>query len=156
MIKSIAIVIIIVATIGVGWYLVSNFTPRNNVGIRIDGETKAATSEPVQDVVDGNRLSVTVDYAWDVKDKPSIRHHISLKKGQTAFDALIKAVGEENVEYRDLAGGSGVFIKSINGVVPSEGKFWLYKIGIFWQEVNADSYKAQEGDKIKFVISIPR
>jgi len=152
MIKNLLIVGAVVAIVLIGWYLISNFTPRNNAGVQEDEEVTTVATEEVED---GLQVAVTVDYAWQVKDQPALRHHVVVKEGATAFSALRKAVGIENIDFKNV-GGNKVVIHSINGVSPSEGRAWLYKIGSFWTDIDVDSYKVEDGDRLKFVISQTR
>jgi len=153
MTKNLLVVAVVVILIVLGWYLFNNFNSRDVEENKSSGETKGETVEVTQEVEDGIHAAVTVDYAWDVKDKPAIRHNIVVKKGSTALAALIKAVGEDNVEFEKLNSSGEVFIKSINGVAPSEGKVWIYQIGYLESNVSPNIYKVKEGDKLRFIIS---
>ena len=155
MTKNLLVVAVVVILIVLGWYLFNNSNSRDGEENKPGGETKGETVEVTKEVVeDGLQAAVTVDYAWDVKDKPAIRHNIVVKKGSTALAALIKAVGEDNVEFEKLNSSGEVFITSINGVAPSEGKVWIYEIGYLESNVPPNIYKVKEGDKLRFIISV--
>lgn|SRR3990167_4260316 len=140
LIAAVAIVIVVI-----GGYFVIN---SNN------SQTAKSPTTTNQEQVKAVEIKVTVDYAGDAKKEAETKS-VDFQEGQTAWDYLKLAVGEENVEYKDYGGNLGIFIQSINEVKPSGNKFWLFKVNGDGAKVGASSYIVKEGDKIEFVISEP-
>ncbi|QOR66380.1 DUF4430 domain-containing protein [Cytobacillus suaedae] len=70
-------------------------------------------------------------------------------EGLSAFDTLVKAVGEENVEFTE--GQYGKMITGIQGVKAEGNFFWAFYVNGVGAWVGADSYILQDGDQISFV-----
>ena len=55
---------------------------------------------------------------------------VEVDSGGNAFDAMLRAFGEDNIEYTDYGPGLGVMVNSIEDVSEREGYFWkLYVDG---------------------------
>lgn len=72
---------------------------------------------------------------------------------ETAFDALVQAVGENNVTFEQFDFG-----KMISGIYGLEGTsdytyYWNFFINGISAQVGADSYVVQDGDKLSFKYS---
>ncbi|ULT59135.1 DUF4430 domain-containing protein [Neobacillus drentensis] len=95
---------------------------------------------------EGNQGSVTVlglDTAAVVPEKT-----LQYREKETAAEALIDAVGKENLEYTDSS--YGPMLTGINGVKAGDKQFWAFFINGISAQVGPDSYVVQNGDKITF------
>ncbi len=73
---------------------------------------------------------------------------IAVEENETATEILIKAVGEENLEFTDTTYG-----KMLTGIynLKAEGTyFWAFYINGESAQVGSDSYIVQDGDKLSF------
>jgi hypothetical protein len=70
-------------------------------------------------------------------------------EGQSAFNALVKAVGESNIEFTESQYGK--MITAIQGVKAEGNFFWAIYVNGVGAQVGADSYILQDGDQISFV-----
>lgn len=98
-------------------------------------------------------VPLTIDYQQEGKAKEA--KLATVKDGATAWEALKKTIGEQNLEYKDYGADLGIFIASINGIKPTGNKFWLFKINGEGANVGVSSYKLKQGDQIEFMISEP-
>ncbi|OLS40312.1 DUF4430 domain-containing protein [Bacillus sp. MRMR6] len=73
---------------------------------------------------------------------------VELTGSENATEALIKAVGEENVEFSDTAYGR--MLNGIKGLKAEGTHFWAFYINGIMAQVGADSYKVKQGDKLSF------
>jgi LPXTG-motif cell wall-anchored protein len=69
-------------------------------------------------------------------------------EAETATQALIKAVGAENIEFTDTTYGK--MLTAINGVVAEGTHFWAFFINGISAQAGADTYVVQNGDKLTF------
>ncbi|MBT2658210.1 DUF4430 domain-containing protein [Bacillus sp. ISL-18] len=95
---------------------------------------------------EGNQGSVTVlglDSKAVVPEKT-----LQYREKETAAEALIDAVGKENLEYTDSS--FGPMLTGINGVKAGDKQFWAFFINGISAQVGPDSYLVQNGDKITF------
>lgn len=73
---------------------------------------------------------------------------VSLDTDETAFDILVHAIGENQIDYSN--GTFGKMIKGINGLEASGTNFWGFYINGISAQVGADQYKVQDGDNLSF------
>ncbi|PLS07225.1 DUF4430 domain-containing protein [Neobacillus cucumis] len=73
---------------------------------------------------------------------------LPLGEKETAAEALIDAVGKDNLEYTDTS--YGPMLTGINGVKAGENQFWAFFINGISAQVGPDSYVLQNGDKVTF------
>ncbi|MFA9456369.1 DUF4430 domain-containing protein [Halalkalibacter sp. AB-rgal2] len=71
-----------------------------------------------------------------------------VEEGDTAFDLLVRAVGEENVGYDD--GQYGKFIHTINDVQAEGNYFWAFYVNRISAQTGADSFLVDEDDILTF------
>ena len=69
-------------------------------------------------------------------------------ENQTAFDVLVKAVGEDSIEYTD--GQYGKMINGIKGLTAEGNFYWAFYINGVSAQVGADSYVVQDDDQLTF------
>ena len=120
----------------------------------LGNQTSQSPTTTSQEQLKTLKTQITIDYAGFVDKKTEVEE-ISIEDGQTAWDALKKAVGEDNIEYKDYGRDMGIFVTALNGVKPTGGRFWLFNINGNGADVGPSSYKVQDGDKLEFVISQP-
>lgn len=73
---------------------------------------------------------------------------LQLTEKETATEALIDAVGKNNLEYTDTT--YGPMLTGINGVKAGDKQYWAYFINGISAPVGPDTYIVQNGDKITF------
>jgi LPXTG-motif cell wall-anchored protein len=73
---------------------------------------------------------------------------VTYEQGETAFDVLVKAVGENNVHYSNESYGK--MITGINGLEVQGTFFWGFYINGISAPIGADSYKVHDGDQVSF------
>jgi LPXTG-motif cell wall-anchored protein len=73
---------------------------------------------------------------------------VELTGSENATEALIKAVGEENVEFLDTAYGR--MLNGIKGLKAEGTHFWAFYINGIMAPVGADAYQVMSGDKLSF------
>ncbi|MEH7546699.1 MULTISPECIES: DUF4430 domain-containing protein [Bacillaceae] len=73
---------------------------------------------------------------------------LQLAEKETATEALIDAVGKDNLEYTDTS--YGPMLTGINGVKAGENQFWAFFINGISAQMGPDSYVLQNGDKITY------
>ncbi|WP_158318433.1 DUF4430 domain-containing protein [Alkalihalobacillus hemicellulosilyticus] len=71
-----------------------------------------------------------------------------VEEGDTAFDLLVRAIGEENVGYDD--GQYGKFIHTINEVQAEGNYFWAFYVNRISAQTGADSFLVHEDDFLTF------
>ena len=115
----------------------------------------APTPSPTAQIeqVKSIQIPITINYG-EVEKQQEVKT-VSIQENSTAWETLIQAVGEANVEYKDYGDELGIFISAINGVKPIGNKFWLFKVNGEGAKVGVSSYKVKEGDELEFVISEP-
>ena len=136
---------IIAVLVLVGGYFV--FTNSQNQSAT--PETTTTQEQPVK-----TQVELTIDYAGEVEKETEVKT-VEIDEGDTAWDVLVLAIGEENVGYQDYGGDLGIFVQSIDGVKPKGSKFWLFKVNGKGADVGVSAYKVKSGDKIEFEISKP-
>ena len=88
-----------------------------------------------------------------VLEVPEVRYSITLSKGSSVYDLLVKA--QEETEFR-FSGkdfiGLGFFVEEINGKEqnPRAGKYWIYYINDQKAEVGISIYKLKSHDVISW------
>ncbi|SFB13490.1 LPXTG-motif cell wall anchor domain-containing protein [Bacillus sp. cl95] len=73
---------------------------------------------------------------------------ITLGESETAFDTLVKAVGQDEVEYMESPYGK--MISGIKNVKATGNNYWAFYINGISAQVGADSYQVQDQDKLTF------
>jgi len=92
-------------------------------------------------------VSVTV-FGTD-EDSPLASETVTdLVEGETATETLLKAIGEENVEFTES--NFGRMITSIKGVAAEGTNFWSFYINGIEAQVGSDVYQVQPGDHLSF------
>ncbi|CAM3955261.1 DUF4430 domain-containing protein [Mesobacillus zeae] len=93
----------------------------------------------------GNSAAVIID--GDQPDSHTEKT-VDLQDNATAFDALISAVGDENIKY--TTSSYGKLITEINGIKPAAPDYWAVFVNGVGTPTGADSYKVFPGDAITF------
>lgn len=96
-----------------------------------------------------NQASVTV-IGSDPAAPPSVPEKtVGLAQNDTAFNALVNAVGANNVAFHDDP-TYGKYLTGINGVSSVDGSYWAFYINGVSSPVGVDSYPVQNNDKLAF------
>ncbi|XJZ28831.1 DUF4430 domain-containing protein [Bacillota bacterium Lsc_1132] len=96
-----------------------------------------------------NQGTVTV-IGTDPAAPPSVPEKtVSFGPNDTAFNALVNAVGASNVGFNDDP-TYGKYITSINGVASTNSMYWAFYLNGISSPVGVDSYHVQNGDKLTF------
>ncbi|RHW42577.1 DUF4430 domain-containing protein [Neobacillus notoginsengisoli] len=82
------------------------------------------------------------------QDEVLTEKQVALADNKTAFDALVKSVGEENVKIEEF--DFGKMIKEIQGLAGTDKIYWAFYANGVSAMTGADSYKAQPGDTYLF------
>ncbi|WP_062049409.1 DUF4430 domain-containing protein [Bacillus sp. JCM 19034] len=73
----------------------------------------------------------------------------AIEDGDTAFDLLVKYVGEENVEYDQYSFGK--LVHTINGMKAEGNDYWAFYINGISAPVGADNYAVEVNDVLTFL-----
>jgi hypothetical protein len=98
----------------------------------------------------GLRIQIGIDYAGQ---KPSDSYTISVNPGQTAWDAVVTAVGINNLQYTDYGGDLGIFISGFNGINAASNQYFEFRVNGVSSMVGVSTYKCNDGDKLDFVLT---
>ena len=74
---------------------------------------------------------------------------VSFASNDTAFNALVNAVGASNIGFTDDP-TYGKYITSINGVASTDTLYWAFYLNGISSPVGVGSYHVQKGDKLTF------
>ncbi|MEH7253678.1 DUF4430 domain-containing protein [Neobacillus niacini] len=98
---------------------------------------------------EGNLASISV-IGLDEANPLFAETSVAVGENETATELLIKAVGENNIEFTDTQFGK--MLTGIYGLKPADGEtyFWNFLINGKSAQVGSDSYIVQNGDKISF------
>lgn len=98
----------------------------------------------------GDNVSVTV-IGNDQPGSNLPETNIAIEGTASAFDALVNAVGAENVLYDTYP--SGKFITEINGLKQTDNYsyYWSSYVNGISLQVSADKYFVQNGDKVSYI-----
>lgn len=118
--------------------------------------TKVSSPAPSPQIEQLKYIDVPITINYQEEGKSNEAKIASVKEDTTAWEATKKAIGEENLEYKDYGGDLGIFISAINNVKPTGNKFWLFKVNGQGADIGVSSYKLKQGDQIEFVISEPK
>lgn len=98
----------------------------------------------------GNTVEIAIDYAGQ---KANDAYSTTVDAGQTAWDAIKKAVGDANVQYTDYGGNLGVFITGFNGIQAASNQFYEFRVNGVSSNVGVSSYVCNNGDVLAFVLT---
>jgi len=98
----------------------------------------------------GLKIQIVIDYAGQ---KTADSYIISVNQGQTAWDAVVAAVGINNLQYTDYGGGMGKFINGFNGVNAGSNQYFEFRVNGVSSNVGVSSYSCNDGDKLDFVLT---
>jgi hypothetical protein len=98
----------------------------------------------------GLSVHVGIDYAGQ---KSADSYTVSVNPGQTAWDAVVAAVGISNLQYTDYGGDMGIFITGFNGINATGNQYFEFRVNGVSSMVGVSSYKCNDGDKLDFVLT---
>ena len=80
-------------------------------------------------------------------NKPSYQ----VDAGVSAYDLLIAT---HVVKAKDFGGGMGMFVESIDGIIPDSKHFWKFFVNGKSSNVGASSYVLKNGDKLEWKLDV--
>lgn len=98
----------------------------------------------------GNNIEIGIDYAGQ-KAKDS--YSTNVETGQSAWEAIKKAVGIENVQYTDYGGDLGIFITGFNGIQATGSQYYEFRVNGVSSNVGVSSYICNNADVLEFVLT---
>lgn len=98
----------------------------------------------------GNSVEIGIDYAGQ---KTKDAYSTNVETGQSAWEAIKKAVGIENVQYTDYGGNLGIFITGFNGINATGNQFYEFRVNGTSSQVGVSSYICNNADKLEFVLT---
>ncbi|MBP9716369.1 MAG: DUF4430 domain-containing protein [Candidatus Levybacteria bacterium] len=98
----------------------------------------------------GLSVQIGVDYSGQ---KSSDSYNVALIPDQTAWEAVVAAIGADNIKYTDYGGDMGKFITSFNGVDAAANQFYEFRINGASASTGVSSYKCNNNDKLEFVLT---
>jgi hypothetical protein len=129
-------------------------TPTSQV---VDTQTPTPTSTPSATFTEtptptpaGLGVQVGIDYAGQ---KASDLYSTTVSQGQSAWDAVVSAVGSGNLQYTDYGGDMGIFITGFNGINAASNQYFEFRVNGVSSMVGVSSYKCNNGDKLGFVLT---
>lgn len=132
-------------------------TPTQTSSPAVDTPTPTPTLMPTPTVTPTPTLTpaelqvqIGIDYAGQ---KQNDSYTVSVNPGQTAWDAVVAAVGLSNLQYTDYGGDMGIFITGFNGVNASGNQYFEFRVNGVSSMVGVSSYKCNDGDKLDFVLT---
>jgi len=97
----------------------------------------------------GLQIQIGIDYAGQ---KDSDSYTVTINSGQSAWDAVVAAVGLSNLKYTDYGGNMGIFITEFNGISADSSHYFEFQVNSVSSMVGVSSYKVNDGDKLDFVL----
>jgi hypothetical protein len=95
-------------------------------------------------------VKIGIDYAGA---NPHDSYSVSIQPGQSAWDAVVAAIGEGNLQYTDYGGDFGKFITGFNGVLAdSNNQFYEFDVNGASSNVGVSTYICQDQDQLNFVL----
>lgn len=95
-------------------------------------------------------VHIGIDYA---SQKAADSYTVSVQPGQTAWDAIVAAVGANNLEYTDYGGDMGKFITGFNGVSATSNQYYEFRVNGTSSNVGVSSYVLNDQDTLDFVLT---
>jgi hypothetical protein len=111
--------------------------------------TITPTETPPTPTPQGMQVQVGIDYAGE---RASDIYATTVGQGQSAWDAVVSAVGVDNLKYTDYGGDMGIFITGFNGIDAASNQYFEFRINDVSSNVGVSSYKCNNGDKLSFVL----
>ena len=71
--------------------------------------------------------------------------------GQSAWDAVVSAVGLSNLQYTDYE-SMGMFITGFNGINAASNHYFEFRVNGVSSNTGVSNYKVNDGDKLDFVL----
>jgi len=98
----------------------------------------------------GLQVQIGIDYAGQ---KNSDLYTTTVNQGQSAWDAVVAAVGLNNLKYTDYGGNMGIFITEFNGISADSSHYFEFQVNGVSSNSGVSSYKVNDGDKLDFVLT---
>ena len=98
----------------------------------------------------GLSVQIGIDYGGE---KSSDSYTTTLSSSQTAWDAVVAAVGIGNIAYTDYGGDLGYFITAFNGISADANQYFEFRVNGVSSNIGVSGYKCNDGDKLDFVLT---
>jgi hypothetical protein len=98
----------------------------------------------------GLNIKIGIDYAGQ---KASDSYTTTVNQGQTAWDAVIAAVGKDNLQYADYGGNMGIFITGFNTINAASNQYFEFRVNGVSSTLGVSGYQCVNGDKLDFVLT---
>lgn len=98
----------------------------------------------------GLKIQIGIDYAGQ---RASDSYSITVNQGQSAWDAVVAAVGINNLQYTDYGGSMGIFITGFNGITATSNQYFEFRVNGVSSNVGVSGYKCNDSDKLDFVLT---
>lgn len=98
----------------------------------------------------GNNVEIKIEYAGQ---RNPDSYNINIDAGQSAWEAVKKAVGSQNVQYTDYGGDLGIFITGFNGVSAAGNQYYEFRVNGASSNVGVSSYICNNADLLEFVLT---
>jgi len=126
----------------------------SNSKLQISTPTSTITPSPIPTVTPtptpaGLEVQVGIDYAGQ---KASDSYSTIVSQGQSAWDAVVAAVGMDHLQYTNDP-DMGIFITGFNGINAGSSHYFEFKVNSISSNVGVSSYKCNNGDKLDFVLT---
>lgn len=95
-------------------------------------------------------IQIAVDYAGK---KSNDSYSVAIDPGQTAWDAVVAAIGIGNISYTDYGGDLGYFITAFNGISADSNQYFEFRVNGVSSNIGVSGYKCNDGDKLDFVLT---
>jgi hypothetical protein len=96
------------------------------------------------------RGTVMVNFEGASPPRANISQRFAVPPGQSAWDAIKNALGEQRVTTQDFGGDLGLLITGFDGVLATGNRFWEFLVNGRPSEVGISGYKVKEGDTLEF------
>jgi hypothetical protein len=98
------------------------------------------------------RGSVAVSFEGSGTSRPPIAQPFAVPEGGSAWDALVQALGESKLAYKDFGGDLGYQILGFDGVTLTGNRFWSFSVNGVSSDTGVSGYKVRDGDVLQFKI----
>lgn len=145
MIRYVSRTIILLAILGLGWYLWSSFGTASVAPTKIQQRMSTSTTM-TQDA------TVMLDYGNDTTQTFVEPIHAQ----ESVFDLLKQTTADHQLSfvYKDYGAGMGMFIQSIGGIGENDhSKWWQFWINGTYSPTGASDVMVHSGDIVKFVFT---
>lgn len=96
-------------------------------------------------------VKILIDYTGK---KSQESYSISIFPHQTAWEAVVSAIGIDNINYTDYGGDFGKFITGFNGIsADPNSEFYEFRVNGVSSSVGVSAYECMDGDVLDFILT---